>query len=394
MATVDYDVVIIGGGIHGCGIAQAAAAAGYSVLVLEETALAAGTSSKSSKLIHGGLRYLETAQFSLVREALHERERLLKLAPDLVHRIDFYIPVYHQTKRSPWQIRIGLSIYAIFAGMAPEVRFTTVPRSQWENLGGINTDGLLKVFRYQDAQTDDAALTRAVMQSAISLGTELQCPIRFISASREDAAYKVSYLHNEEEYQVNCRVLINAGGPWANDVLDRVTPAVDKRAVDLVQGTHIIVDQPMHQGVFFVEAPRDRRPVLFIPWHGHTLIGTTETMYTGDPAEVHPLQEEIDYLLETTHHYFPSYAGTVIDSFAGLRVLPKAEGAAFYRSRETMIHWHGGPDSRLVTIYGGKLTTYRATAEKVISQVKQRLGARPPKGDTRNISLHRIAPTE
>lgn len=394
MPAHDHDVIIIGGGIHGCGIAQAAAAAGYDVLVLEQTALAAGTSSKSSKLIHGGLRYLETAQFRLVREGVREREWLLRQAPELVRRVPFYIPVYHSMKRRPWQIRIGLSIYAVFAGMGPETRFATVPRKRWPELGGINTEGLLKVFRYTDAQTDDAALTRAVMRSACALGAELCCPAQCVSATRTETGYVVRYRTDGREREAGCRVLINAAGPWVNSVLKAVTPAVNGLAVDLVQGTHIIVNQRISDGVVYVEAPRDRRVVLFMPWHGRTLIGTTETIYTGDPAEVHPHSGEIEYLLETWRHYYPDAVTGVSESFAGLRVLPKAEGAAFERSRETMIHSDNAAHPRLLSIYGGKLTTYCATAEKVVRQIGERLGPRPARADLRSIILHAETPIQ
>ncbi|MCR4301236.1 MAG: FAD-dependent oxidoreductase, partial [Sulfuricaulis sp.] len=180
MAGPDYDVAVIGGGIHGVGVAQAAAAAGYSVLLMEQNNLGSGTSSRSSKLIHGGLRYLESAHFGLVRESLREREILLHIAPALVQRVPFYIPVYTATRRSPWKIRAGLSLYALLGGLSPETRFESVTRSRWQDLDGIATHGLRAVFRYEDAQTDDARLTQAVMQSAQSLGAELRCPANFL----------------------------------------------------------------------------------------------------------------------------------------------------------------------------------------------------------------------
>ena len=169
-----YDLVIIGGGIHGAGIAQAAAARGLSVMVLEQSGIASGTSSRSSKLIHGGLRYLESGQFALVRECLHERTLLLKLAPQLVKLKSFYIPVYRDTTRRPWLLHLGLSLYALLGGLHPAVRFCRVPQSRWRNLDGLDTAQLEAVFQYNDAQTDDAALTRAVMRSAQQLGAQLK----------------------------------------------------------------------------------------------------------------------------------------------------------------------------------------------------------------------------
>src|SRR6185436_2868679 len=193
---MNYDLLIIGAGIHVVGVAQAAAAAGYSVLLLEKTALAAGTSSRSSKLIHGGLRYLESGQLRLVRETLHERATLLRIAAELVRLVPFYIPIYRKTRRRPWEITIGLALYAALGGFSPASRFTRLPRHDWPTLDGIDTHELECVFRYYDAQTDDAALTRAVMRSAQSLGAELQMPAEFVAASRNDSGnWDIDYLN-------------------------------------------------------------------------------------------------------------------------------------------------------------------------------------------------------
>ncbi|MCA9189545.1 MAG: FAD-dependent oxidoreductase, partial [Planctomycetales bacterium] len=166
----DCDILVVGGGIHGVGVAQAAAAAGYRAVLLEQRRLAAGTSSRSSKLIHGGLRYLESGQFRLVRESLRERELLLRLAPGLVHRQPFYIPVYPHMSRPRWKLTIGLTLYWLLGGMESELRFGSVRRQDWDELDGLTTDKLRAVLRYVDAQTDDRALTEAVMRSAESLG--------------------------------------------------------------------------------------------------------------------------------------------------------------------------------------------------------------------------------
>ncbi|HUR29342.1 MAG TPA: FAD-dependent oxidoreductase, partial [Planctomycetota bacterium] len=172
----DFDLVVVGAGILGAGVAQAAAAAGASVLLLEEREIACGTSSRSSKLIHGGLRYLETAQFGLVRESLAERKILLAIAPHLVRLVDFHVPIYRTTRRRPWQLRAGLSLYSALGGFGRDSRFQKLARHEWSSLDGIATKDLQAVFRYRDGQTDDAALTRAVVQSAVALGCELRMP--------------------------------------------------------------------------------------------------------------------------------------------------------------------------------------------------------------------------
>jgi glycerol-3-phosphate dehydrogenase len=160
MALREFNIVIIGGGIHGVAVAQAASAAGYSVLLLEKEGLASGTSGRSSKLIHGGLRYLETAQFSLVAECLRERALLLKNAPELVSLKKIYIPIYKDALRPPWMIRVGLSMYYALSGFNRDSGFRSVPKKEWSDLDGLDTEGLNGVFQYHEAQTDDALLTK------------------------------------------------------------------------------------------------------------------------------------------------------------------------------------------------------------------------------------------
>ncbi len=387
----EYDIIIVGGGIHGVGVAQAAAAQGYSVLLLEQSALAAGTSSRSSKLIHGGLRYLESAQFNLVRECLQERSLLLKNAPDLVELKPFYIPIYSETRRPAWQIRAGLSLYSTLGGLSGDTRFKVVPKRHWNQLDGLDQQDLKKVFRYYDAQTDDERLTEAVMRSAQSLGAELEMPAQLIEAQRDNHSYLVRYQKNEQQIECRANLLVNAAGPWVNDVLNKVTHKVSQLAVDLIQGTHIILEGCLNQGIYYMEAPEDKRAVFVMPWKGNIMVGTTESFYHGNPAKVHPLAKEKSYLLQTLGYYFPKYRyhrlQDIIDSFAGLRVLPRTEGTAFSRPRDTIFHTDQADDPRLVTIYGGKLTAYRATAEKLINEFKHVLPDRPAIADTKNLAL-------
>src|SRR5271155_5895005 len=189
----EYDVIIIGGGIHGAGVLQAAAAAGHSALLMERLGLASGTSSRSSKLIHGGLRYLESGQFALVRESLRERAIHLRIAAELVELKPFFIPVYRDTRRRPWQLKIGLWIYALLGGFDAATRFGSVPKSEWPQLDGLKTKDLDAVVRYHDAQTNDSLLTRAVVQSALSMGAELAMPATFSKALLDENGVTVSY---------------------------------------------------------------------------------------------------------------------------------------------------------------------------------------------------------
>ncbi|HMD27186.1 MAG TPA: FAD-dependent oxidoreductase, partial [Steroidobacteraceae bacterium] len=237
----EYDVVIVGGGIHGAGVLQAAAASGLRALLIEAKGLASGTSSKSSKLIHGGLRYLESGQFSLVRESLRERTIHLRIASELVELKPFFIPVYHDTRRRPWQLKIGLWIYALLGGFAAGTGFGSVPRGEWSKLDGLKLTNLDAVIRYHDAQTNDALLTRAVVRSALDLGATVAMPARFTKALLNEDHVVVTYDEGGSSIECKARVLINAAGPWATQVARAVEPAIFVPDVDLVQGTHIVI---------------------------------------------------------------------------------------------------------------------------------------------------------
>lgn len=389
MSSHDYDLTVVGGGIHGVGVAQAAAARGLRVVLLEARALAAGTSSKSSKLIHGGLRYLESFELGLVRESLTERATLLRIAPELVKLVPFYIPVYRETTRRPWQVRAGLSLYALLANLRETGRFGSVPKGEWGELDGLRTEGLQHVFRYHDAQTDDAALTRAVMASARELGAELRCPAELEGAERVDGGYRVTYRAEGETREHTSAALVNAAGPWIELVRARVSPTPPGRAIDLVQGTHIELPGVVTRGIYYTEAPADRRAVFTIPWKGHTLVGTTEHFHEGDPAACAPTEREIEYLRETYLTYFPGADATLQRAWAGLRVLPKVEGSAFERTRETIYMVDDRRAPRYLGIYGGKLTGYRAAAEQVMRRLERSLPATTPVAKTEQLPLAR-----
>lgn len=384
----NYDVVIVGAGIHGAGVAQAAAAQGYRTLVLEQTAIAGATSSRSSKLIHGGLRYLEQAQLGLVRECLRERELLLNLAPDLVHLRSFRIPVYHDTRRRPWQLRAGLSLYAILAGLGNHSRFRSLPRREWAGLDGLSTDGLQAVFEYQDGQTDDVALTRAVLHSAVSLDTEVRLPARLVSAERRGDHLGISYEEGGQQRNCVSAVLVNATGPWVADVAALIHPAPPAVPVDLVQGCHLMLDIPARESIYYMEVPEDGRAVFLMPWRGMSLLGTTESLFQGkDPATVAPRPDEEQYLLKLMQHYFPALSFKVTGAFAGLRVLPRATGRPFDRGRELILEGDTASVPRVLSLYGGKLTSYRADSEKVITRLKAALPHRKARADTRHLPL-------
>jgi glycerol-3-phosphate dehydrogenase len=382
-----FDILVIGGGIHGVGVAQAGAAAGYSVLLLEMTSLAAGTSSRSSKLIHGGLRYLESFELGLVRESLHERELLLELAPGLVYRQQFILPVYAQTSRRPMTLRAGLSLYTLLAGFRRKTGFRSLPRRRWSQLDGLRLDGLQHVFQYWDAQTDDRRLTEAVMRSAESLGAVCCCPAEFLAAEIAADHCRSRYRWRGSDQEVESAVIVNAAGPWASAVAARIEPEPPTPAVDLIQGTHIELPGTLQHGVYYLEAPEDGRAVFVLPWRDHTLLGTTERLYVGDPAQVQATPEEIGYLMNVYGHYFPGRSRQPLDQWAGLRVLPASRETASRRSRETQLPVDDPAHPRVISVFGGKLTGYRATAEKVMHRLQATLAPRNPRADTRTLRL-------
>jgi len=331
----EYDVLVIGGGIHGVGVAQAAAADGYRVAVLEKSRLAEGTSSRSSK---------------------------------------------------PWMMKLGLLVYSILAGGHKDTRFRTVPKSEWSSLDGLNQEGLKRVLQYTDGQTNDAALTRAVMKSAQDMGADLFYPAIFRSANIDSDGVDVTFQLGDNTVSTKAKVVVNAAGPWANDVMSQFTPALEPFATDNVQGTHIECAGTIDKGCYYVEAD-DGRVVFVMPWQGRTLIGTTEANFTDDPDKVTPLEEEVAYLKAIYVKHFPDRDSTVINQWAGLRVLPAATGAAFKRSRETQLPVDNNSQPRVLSIFGGKLTGYRATGEKVMKILKRTLPKEIPVGSTRELTL-------
>ena len=400
-----YDAVIIGGGIQGAGCAQALVARGFSALLIEKSNVGTGTSSRSSKLIHGGLRYLETYQFSLVKKSIAERSTLQDIAPSLVESRKFYLPVYKKQRLKRWQLAIGLFLYSALGGFKSEARFTRVPKSEWSQLGcinqqGIKQKGLVDVFQYWDGQTDDFLLTQAVIRSAVSLGCDVMEDTAFKQATLDDQQHVcVEALHQQQSLNVSCKVIINAGGPWIDRIQSDIRFAPQGPAIDLVQGSHIEFDAPLGEGIFYVESPDDQRAVFIMPWQDGVLVGTTEKKYQGDPVNCQAGDDEIEYLKKTLFHYFPDYQGQFVKAWAGLRVLPKSEpvnpqsavkslARPFSKqARDTILFEDNSQKPRAIGLYGGKLTAYRVTAKLVADLAEKTLGPATIKADTAHIPL-------
>ena len=383
----NYDIIIIGAGIQGAGVAQAAAACGYKTLVIEKNSDAGlATSSKSSKLIHGGLRYLESGQFNLVRECLRERKYLLRNAPHLVKLLAFHIPVYSNSSRPAWLIWLGLFIYSLFSFKS----FSRIHKSQWKDMDNISLKNLKHVFKYYDAQTDDKQLTQAVISSAIKYGANVSYNAEFIKSEIQNNHHQLTYSQDGNKFIAKSSFIINCSGPWTQLVQNKITPDLSLPDIDLVAGSHIIIKNKLLNGAYYIEA-EDRRAVFFLPWKKNlTLIGTTERQHNESPDKLEPTEEEIIYLLKAYNQHFNRKISRedIHSSFSGLRVLPGNNQSAFKKSRDSLIIKNKGTPG-LITIVGGKLTAYRAGAEEIIGIVKKRMpiDKKHIPCDTRNIKL-------
>ena len=387
-----FDIAIIGGGISGVGIAQYAVAAGYSTLLIEKGEIGGQTSANSSKLIHGGLRYLETGQINLVRKSLLERRHLLNLAPTLVKAVPFYIPVYDNSQRSPWTIRAGLSMYALLSEFDPLGQFVSVPAVHWHRFKGLKLNGLKAVFQYWDAQTDDKLLTQAVARSAQALGAEVYAEAEFLELEHRREACELSFSHRGEIHKAEASLVINAAGPWVNAVLSKVLPPLAGVELDCVQGAHVLLDIPAPDGILYLESCFDKRVIFVMPWYGQTLVGTTETELASLDKPPEATESEINYLLGIYKHYFPltpeidELKTKITQTFCGIRVLPKQNSQAFERPRDTLMKTSIS-HPRILSLYGGKLTTFRSTSAEVLEWIEKALGKREAIADVDKLSL-------
>lgn len=387
-----FDIAIIGGGISGVGIAQYAAAAGYSTLLIEKGEIGGQTSANSSKLIHGGLRYLETGQINLVRKSLLERRHLLNLAPTLVKAVPFYIPVYDNSQRSPWTIRAGLSMYALLSEFDSLGQFVSVPAVHWHRFKGLKLKGLKAVFQYWDAQTDDKLLTQAVARSAQALGAEVYAEAEFLELEHRRETCELSFSHRGEIHKAEASLVINAAGPWVNTVLNKVLPPLAGVELDWVQGAHVLLDIPAPDGILYLESCFDKRVIFVMPWYGQTLVGTTETELASLDKPPEATESEINYLLGIYKHYFPlapeidELKTKITQTFCGIRVLPKQNSQAFERPRDTLMKTSIS-HPRILSLYGGKLTTFRSTSAEVLEWIEKALGKREAIADVDKLSL-------
>ncbi len=363
------DLLIIGGGINGCGIACDAAGRGLSVTLCEMGDIASATSSWSSKLIHGGLRYLETYDFKLVHEALKEREIIMQKAPFLTHPLKFILP-YEKHLRSPWLLRLGLFLYDHLALRKK------IPGSKKIIFSKRYVDNPLRKeftfgFSYYDCQTDDSRLTLLNALSAQEQGATILTYTKCTSLTLKENLW-TAQLRDETglETTVHARAVINSTGPWVEEFNQEIARIKTKYHIQLVQGSHIVVPKLYEEDHAYILQNADNRIVFAIPYlQKFTLIGTTDTEYQGDPAQAHITTEEKIYLCDIINHYFKKKIdeADIVWSYSGVRPLFHEKNTApSKQTREYHLEISKPDQAPYISIYGGKITTYRVLAEDVL----------------------------
>jgi glycerol-3-phosphate dehydrogenase len=374
-----YDMIVVGGGINGVGITRDAAGRGLSVLLCEQDDLAGHTSSASTKLIHGGLRYLEYYEFNLVRKALQEREVLLRAAPHIIRPLRFVMP-HNAQLRPAWMIRAGLFLYDHLSRrkLLPGSRSIDLASSPFGHpLKAQNRQG----FVYSDAWVDDARLVVLNAMDAAERGATVRTRTRFVSAQRH-ADHWVATLQqtaNGTSENVHARTLVNAAGPWAGTLLRDSLALLPKRDLLMAKGSHIVVRKMFeHDHAYILQNP-DKRIIFAIPYEDEfTLIGTTDVAFTGDPANVSISADETDYLCEMVNRYFTRQisAHDVVASYSGVRPLLEDETTDLSAvTRDYALERDVGADrAPLLTVLGGKITTFRRLAEETLDLLAPSVG--------------------
>ena len=374
-----FDLLVVGGGINGAGIARDASGRGLSVLLCEKDDLASHTSSWSTKLIHGGLRYLEYYEFRLVREALMEREVLLRAAPMLVRPLRFVLP-HSPEQRPAWLIRLGLFLYDHLGGRKLLPGSGTSPLGETKE-GRPLKDWVSKAFHYYDAQVDDSRLVVLNALAARDQGAEILTRTRCRRASRDGSIWiaELEDTRTNEVRTVKARALVNAAGPWVSHFLQDDLALDTKSRVRLVKGSHIVTRRLYDGGHAYILQNDDNRIVFVIPWrHEFSLIGTTDVPHDGAPNEVAITDAETDYLLSVVNRYFekPVAKDEIVWSYSGVRPLyddASANPSAVTRDYTFDLNVPEG-SAPLLSVFGGKITTYRRLAEHAVQKLAPHLG--------------------
>lgn len=378
MAVEIYDLMVIGGGINGAGIARDAAGRGLSVMLCEKDDLAAHTSSASTKLIHGGLRYLEYYEFGLVRKALQEREVLLKAAPHIIWPLRFVMP-HDKNQRPEWMIRCGLFLYDHLA------RRKVLPASETVSFASHPAGRPIKPafkrgFVYSDGWVQDARLVVLNAKDAAERGARVQTRTACVGA-RRDGEHWLCELQAEDgsRSQVRARALVNAAGPWVESLIKDTLALPSSKSIRLVKGSHIVVKKLFDHPYAYIFQNPDKRIIFAIPYEqDFTLIGTTDVEYHGDPAKVAIDDQEVAYLCQMSNRYFQTQIrpADVLSTYSGVRPLLDDEAsnaASVTRDYSLEMDLDGAP---LLSVFGGKITTFRKLAEEAVDKLAPLLGNR------------------
>lgn len=374
-----FDVLVVGGGINGAAIANLGAYNGLKVALLEKGEFGSGTSSRSSKLLHGGLRYLENFEFGLVRESLRERTIQLRSAPALTRSLGFLVPVYRDSSRPLWMVKLGVALYDWLSGAYLIERHQVLDVDAILRMAPhLKKEGLVGGVLYFDAQMDDQGLCVANVKSAEHQGAQVADYVKvegFLRENGKTIGVKALDLRHPEHpfFKIRAKKVVVATGPWTNGLLRQDNRDAPLR-VRTTKGVHFVYDDVFCEHAILLPIKTDGRVFFVIPWHGKTLVGTTDTDYSGDPDKVVVETEDLDYLIEELRRFFPDVswdAAKITSSFAGLRPLVSEQGPASKISRKHRIETSF---SGVVYVMGGKYTTYRKIAEDTLRTfVKDRL---------------------
>jgi glycerol-3-phosphate dehydrogenase len=374
-----HDVFVIGGGINGCGIARDAAGRGYSVFLAEMNDLASGTSSGSTKLIHGGLRYLEHYEFRLVREALMEREVLWRAAPHIIWPMRFVLP-YAKGLRPAWLIRLGLFLYDHIGGrkLLPPTRTLDMTR---DPAGKPLKPLFKKAFEYSDGWVNDARLVVLNARDAAERGATIRTRAKVVRARREKGHWTIAVenLRDKTVETVKARLIVNAAGPWVDRVLAGTIGQNDVHNVRLVQGSHIVIQKKFDDPRAYFFQNKDGRIIFAIPYEGDfTLIGTTDRDYLGNPREAKISEAEIDYLCAAASEYFAEQVERkdIVWTYSAVRPLYDDGASKAQEATRDYVLKSDAPEGQapIVNIFGGKITTYRRLAESMLEKIEEHLG--------------------
>lgn len=390
LARDTFDVLVVGGGITGAGVARDAAMRGLRTALVEQDDFASGTSSRSSRLVHGGVRYLEHGQLRLVFESSAERRTLRRIAPHLVRPLAFVWPVYAGARVARWKLIAGLTLYDLLA------LFRNVGRHERLDTAGVLAreprllrDALVGGARYWDASTDDVRLTLATVRSAIAAGAVAVNHARVASLATADGRVggaRVLDTITGAGVNVSARVVVNATGPWS-DAVERLADGAARPAVRGSKGVHVSVPRERIANVAAVTllSPSDGRVMFVLPAGDFTIVGTTDTYETVQPDQVCASEADVAYLLEAANHFFPAarlVRADVVSAWAGLRPLKASDGGSDDPGDASREHTIAERVPGLVTVTGGKLTTYRVMARQVVDAVQRSLGSQPTRSRT------------